>query len=43
MGQLAGADRVAPGQLGGRGVVGDRLDLEDMQPAEFGDLFERQR
>ena len=43
MGQLAGADRVAAGQLGRRGVVGDRLDLEDVEPAEFGDLLERQR
>ena len=41
--QLAGADRVAPGQLGRRGVVGDRLHLEDMQPAEFGDLLEGER
>ena len=43
VGQFAGADRVAPGQLGRRGVVGDRLDLEDVQPAEFGDLFEAER
>ena len=43
VGQLVGADRVAAGELGRRGVVGDRLDLEDVQPAEFGDLFEAER
>ena len=43
MGQLAGADRVAAGQLGRGGIVGDRLDLEDVKAAEFGDLLERQR
>ena len=43
VGQLAGADRVAAGQLGRRGVVGDRLHLEDVKAAEFGDLLEGQR
>ena len=41
--ELAGADRVAPGQLGRSGIIGDRLDLEDVEPAKFGDLLERQR
>ena len=43
VGELAGADRVAAGQLGRRGIVGDRLDLEDMQAAELGDLLEGER
>ena len=41
--QFAGADRIASGQLGRGGVVGDRLDLEDVQPAEVRDLIERER
>ena len=43
VGQLAGADRVAAGQLGRGRIVGDRLHLEDVQAAELGDLLERQR
>ena len=38
--QLAGADRVAAGQLGRCRVVGNRLHLEDVEAAEFGDLLE---
>ena len=38
--QLARAQRIAAGQLGRGGVVGDRLHLEDVQPAKFGDLLE---
>ena len=41
--QFAGAERIAPGQFGGRGVVGDRLDFEDMQATKLRDLFECQR
>jgi hypothetical protein len=43
MRQLSGADRVAAGQLGRRGVVGDRLHLEDMEAAKLGDLLEGER
>ena len=43
VGQLVGPDRVAASELGRRGVVGDRLNLEDVEPAEFGNLLERQR
>jgi hypothetical protein len=31
--------RVAPGILGAGQIVGHGLHFEDMQPAEFGDLF----
>jgi hypothetical protein len=43
MGQLAGADRVAAGELGGGGVVGDRLHLENMEAAKLGNLLEAER
>ena len=43
VGQFAGADRVAAGELGCRGVVGDRLHFEDVQAAEFGDLLKGER
>ena len=43
LGELAGADRVAPGQLGRGGIVGDRLHLEDVEAAKFGDLLEGER
>jgi hypothetical protein len=43
LGQLARADRVATGQLGRGGIVGDRLHLEDVEAAEFGDLLEGER
>jgi hypothetical protein len=38
--ELAGADRIPAGQLGGGGIVGDRLNLEDVETAKFGDLLE---
>jgi hypothetical protein len=40
LGKLAGTNRVAAGQLGRGGVVGDRLDLEDVKAAELGYLLE---
>ena len=43
LGELARAQRIAAGQLGRGGVVGDRLHLEDVQAAEFGDLLEGER
>ena len=42
-GELARAQRVAAGELGRGGIVGDRLHLEDVQAAEFGDLLEGER
>ena len=41
--QLARAQGIAAGQLGRGGIVGDRLHLEDMKAAKFGDLLEGQR
>src|SRR5439155_47801 len=41
--KFARADRIAAGELGRRGVVGDRLDLENVQTAEFGDLLKCER
>ena len=41
--ELARPDRVAASELGRRRVVGDRLDLQDVEPAEFGDLLEGER
>jgi len=43
VGQLIGADRVAAGELGRGGIVGNRLDLEDVKPAEFRNLGESER
>ena len=37
--QLVRAQRIAPGQLGRGGIVGDRLDLQDVQSGEIGDLL----
>jgi hypothetical protein len=37
------ADRIAAGKLGCRGSIGDRLDPENVQAAEFGDLLEAER
>ena len=41
--QFAGAQRIAPGELGGGGIVGDRLHFQDVQAAKFGDLLEGER
>ncbi len=41
--ELAGADRVAAGELGRGGIVGDGLDFEDVEPAKFRDLLESER
>ena len=38
--QFVRAHRIAAGQLGRRGIVSDRVHLENVQPAEFGDLVE---
>ena len=43
LGELARAQRIAAGELGGGGVVGDRLHFEDVQAAKFGDLLEGER
>src|SRR4029078_4226887 len=43
VGQFDRTNGVAAGELGRRGIVGDRLDFEDVQPAEFRDLLEGQR
>jgi hypothetical protein len=41
--QLVRAHRIAAGQLGRGGIVGDRLHFEDVETAEVRDLVERQR
>jgi hypothetical protein len=41
--QLAGTERIAPGQLGRRRIVGDCLHLQDVEPAKFRDLLKGQR
>ena len=43
LGQFVRADRVATGQLGRGGVIGDGLDFQDMQAAKFGDLLKAER
>ena len=40
--EFARAQRVAAGQLGRGGIVGDRLHFEDVQAAKFGDLLKGQ-
>ena len=40
---LVRANGITPGIFGACGLVGERLDFEDVQTAEFGDLFEGQR
>ena len=42
-GEFARTQRIAPGELGRGGVVGDRLHFQDVQAAKFGDLLEGQR
>ena len=42
VGQLAGMDRIAPGVLGPGQIVGHRLDFQDVEAAELGDLLKRQ-
>ena len=41
--QFVRANGVTPGQLGRCGVIRDRLNLENVQPAELRDLVERER
>jgi hypothetical protein len=43
LGQFAVAHRIAAGQLGGGGIIGNRLHFKDMQAAEGGNLFKGQR
>src|SRR3546814_16547082 len=41
--QFVRADGIAPRQLGRGGIVGDRLDLEDVEAAKIGDLLKAER